>query len=317
MTSKERMLATLRFEEPDRIPHFETVFQLTQEAFDQDFPSAQGLQNATAADRERFYETCAALYARIVGQYQWDALALWYPWADPAVLPYARKYLGDSVLLGSIIGDTVWSIESIRDWDAFAVDLAEAPERLHAVAEEKLQRSFRAFDSLIEAGTDFIHLVNDVAFNAGPFISPTHFHELVTPYLHRAVQYIKDRGVLAFVHTDGNIMPIMDDYLSLGADLFQSVDPMAGMDIAKVKAVCHGKLPLMGNVQCSLLQEGPAEAIRKSARYCLEQASPGGGYIFATSNTIFKGMPLENYDYMLSVYREFNTERAARKNAPS
>ena len=31
MTSKNRMPATLRFEAPDRIPHFEMVVQLTQE----------------------------------------------------------------------------------------------------------------------------------------------------------------------------------------------------------------------------------------------------------------------------------------------
>lgn len=309
------MLSTLRFQEPDRIPHFETVFQLTQEAFGEEFPSAEGLAAATPAERERFYEGCAELYAKIVERFHWDALALWYPWADPAMLKYARKAVGDSVLLGIIIGDTTWSIETIRDWEAFAVDLAEAPERLHAAAEEKLQRSFRAFDVMIAEGADFIHLVNDVAFNAGPFVSPAHFHDLVTPYMCRAVRYIKDRGVLAFVHTDGNIMSVMDDYLSFGADLFQSVDPMAGMDIAKVKAVCHGKLPLMGNVQCSLLQDGPPEAIRKSARYCLEHGSPGGGYIFATSNTIFKGMPLAHYECMLDVHRQFNAARVAGEAA--
>ena len=313
MTSKERMLATLRFEE-DRIPHFETVFQLTQEAFGEDFPSPDILRSATLSERDNFYATSAALYAKIVDRYQWDALALWHPWADPAMLPAARKVFGDSILLGIIIGDTIWSIESIRDWDAFAADLADAPERVHAVAEEKLQRSFKAFDCFIDNGADFIHLVNDVAFNAGPFVSPAHFREFVTPYLHRAVAYIKARGVLAFVHTDGNIMPVIDDYLSLGADLFQSVDPMAGMDMAKVKAACHGKLPLMGNVQCSLLQEGPAAAIRQSARYCLEHGSPGGGYIFATSNTIFKGMPLANYDCMLNEYRAFNAERVVKRS---
>jgi uroporphyrinogen-III decarboxylase len=61
----------------------------------------------------------------------------------------------------------------------------------------------------------------------------------------------------------------------------------------------------MGNVQCSLLQEGPDEAIRQSALYCLEKASPGGGYIFGTSNTVFPGMPLRNYETMLRVFREF------------
>ncbi|MEA1952739.1 MAG: uroporphyrinogen decarboxylase family protein [Planctomycetota bacterium] len=64
-------------------------------------------------------------------------------------------------------------------------------------------------------------------------------------------------------------------------------------------------MALMGNVQCNLLQDGPTEASRQSALYCLEHASPGGGYIFGSSNTIFLGMPLANYHYMLDIYHEF------------
>ena len=67
-------------------------------------------------------------------------------------------------------------------------------------------------------------------------------------------------------------------------------------------------MALMGNVQCNLLQDGPDAAIRDSALYCLENASPGGGYIFSTSNTIFPGMPLANYEYMLKVFDEFNAK---------
>lgn len=31
---------------------------------------------------------------------------------------------------------------------------------------------------------------------------------------------------------------------------------------------------------------------------------PGGGCIFGSSNTMFPGLPLENCEYMLDVYRE-------------
>jgi uroporphyrinogen decarboxylase len=61
----------------------------------------------------------------------------------------------------------------------------------------------------------------------------------------------------------------------------------------------------MGNVQCNYLQDGPPAKIRESALYCLRHGAPGGGYIFSTSNTIFPGMPLENYEYMLEVFREY------------
>ncbi len=305
MTGKERMLKALRFEEPDRPPHFEVMFELEHEAFGLRFPDRRLWATCTAGEKERMIGQCMEVYARIVEHYRWDALAVFWPWSDPDGVRAARRTFGESILIGSIVGGTTWSIEHMEDWTQFALDLADHPERVHAAAEEKTQRALATFDRLADAGADFIHVVNDVAFNSGPFISPRQFHEFVTPYLARQVEHIRRRGVLPFVHTDGNIMPVLEDYLSLGAACFQSVDPMAGMDIAEVKRRCHGRLALMGNVQCNLLQDGPLEAIRQSALYCLEHASPGGGYIFGTSNTVFPGMPLEHYEYMLAVYQEF------------
>jgi len=193
------------------------------------------------------------------------------------------------------------------------VDLFEHPERIHDEAERRCVAALSQIDRLMDAGADFINLVNDVAGNDGPFISPAKFAEFVTPYLARQVRRIKDRGGVAWVHSDGMLMPIMDQLLSTGMDVLQGVDPMAGMDIGEVKRLTYGKCALMGNVQCSLLQDGPPERIRKSAFYCLEHGAPGGGYIFATSNTIFPGMPLANYECMLGAYREFVRRRGNLK----
>lgn len=305
MTGRERMLMALRFEEPDRPPHFEIMFELEREAFGLSFPDRRAWSGCSRAEKERMVGTCMDVYVRIVDRFGWDALAVFWPWSDPDGITAARRTFGDSILLGSIVGNTTWSIENMDDWTQFAVDLVENPGRIHAGAVEKSLNAVSAFDRLIDAGADFIHVVNDVAFNAGPFISPGQFSEFVTPYLAEQVAHIRERGAIPFIHSDGDVLPILDDLLSVGAACFQSVDPMAGMDIAEVKRRCRGRMALMGNVQCSLLQDGPPEAIRESARYCLEHASPGGGYIFGTSNTIFPGMPLANYEYMLDVYREF------------
>jgi uroporphyrinogen decarboxylase len=310
MTGKERMLQTLRFEEPDRPPHFEVMFELEEEAFGLRFPQWADWQGCTRDEKDHLVGRCMAIYEKIVERYAWDALAVFYPWSDPDGVRAAKATFGEELLIGSIVGGTIWSIEGMQDWMQFSLDLVERPEEIHAEAERKTQYALDTFTRLADAGADFIHVVNDVAFNAGPFISPTQFREFITPYLQRQVAHIKALGVIPFVHTDGNIMPILEDYLSLEAACFQSVDPMAGMDIAEVKRRCHGRLALMGNVQCNLLQDGPLEAIRASARYCLEHASPGGGYIFGTSNTIFRGMPLAHYEYMLEVYGEFCAETA-------
>lgn len=310
MTGRERMLKTLRFEEPDRPPHFEIMFELEKEAFGLEFPAQELWTTCTAAEKDRLIGRCMTIYEKIVERYQWDALAVFFPWSDPDGVRAAKRTFGDDILIGSIVGDTTWSIEHIRDWMQFAADLMDRPESIRAAAEEKTNRAIATFRKLAAAGADFIHVVNDIAFNGGPFISPDQCREFILPHLARQVQAIRDLGVIPFIHTDGNIMPILDDYISVGAACYQSVDPMAGMDIAVVKRRCHGRLALMGNVQCSLLQDGPEEAIRASTRYALEHGTPGGGYIFSTSNTIFPGMPLENYEFMLRVYRDFCAARA-------
>jgi len=304
MTGKERFLKTLRFEMPDRPPHFEAMFELEREAFGLQFPD----RNDWETDRDRKIATCVEIYQRIVAQYQWDALAVYWPWGDPAGVRAAKRAFGEQIAIGGIVGAGLWCIDQIDDWEQFATDLAERRDLIHAEAERRCQDACGRIDRLVDAGADFIYLPHDVAGNGGTFCSPADFREIVTPYLARLVARVKQRGALAFFHSDGNLMSVLDQILACEPHALQSLDPMAGMDLAVVKRLTYGKMALMGNVQCNLLQDGPREAIRRSARYCLEHGSPGGGYIFSTSNTIFPGMPLENYEYMLEVFREFCRE---------
>lgn len=306
MTGKGRMLATLRFEEPDRPPHFETMFELEREAFGVSFPHRDSWAAMSPGDKDLAVGACMEIYARIIERFDWDALLVYWPWCDPDGVRAAVRKFGRQTLIGGVVGGGAWAIEAVTDWESFAQNLMFAPEGIHAVAEEKCQDALRRIDLLTDAGADFVFLPHDVAFNAGPFISPAQFAEFVAPYWARLVRRVKERGAWAFIHTDGQIMPILDQLIGLEADLLHSIDPMAGVDIAEVKRRTHGRLAIMGNVQCDLLQGGPADAIRTSALYCLEHGSPGGGYVFSTSNTIFPGMPLENYEYMLQVFREFN-----------
>jgi hypothetical protein len=87
------------------------------------------------------------------------------------------------------------------------------------------------------------------------------FHRFIYPYVKALVSYIKSRGPWVMMHSDGNLMGILDQILDIGPDILQSIDPMAGMDIRRVKQIAGKRMGLMGNVQCSLLQNGPDAAI--------------------------------------------------------
>ncbi len=303
MTGRERMLRTLRFEEPDRPPHFETMFELEQEAFGLRFPERTRWGSCGAAEKERMIGECMEIYGRIIERYQWDALAVYWPWSDADGVRAARAAFGQDILIGSIVGGCCWAIEQVTDWMEFSVDLHERPGSLHARAREMCDHAGALAEQLVDAGADFILLVNDIADNRGTFLQPSQMRELVLPYLGEVVARVRAAGAFAFIHTDGNIMSVLDEWIGLGADCYQSIDPMAGMDLATVKARCGKRLALMGNVQCSLLQDGPRAAIAEAVDKCLQAGAPGGGYIFSTSNTIFGGMPLAHYEYMLECFR--------------
>ena len=76
MTGKERFLKTLRFEEPDRPPHFESMFELEYEAFGLRFPERTAWEGCRPREKERMIAACIEIYARIVDAYAWDALAV-------------------------------------------------------------------------------------------------------------------------------------------------------------------------------------------------------------------------------------------------
>ncbi|MBL4701012.1 MAG: hypothetical protein JKX85_07125, partial [Phycisphaeraceae bacterium] len=254
MTGKERFLKTLRFEQPDRPPHFESMFELEQEAFGLKFPDRNSWAQCSREQKERNIAICMEIYQRIVETYQWDAMTVFWPWSDPDGVKAAKKTFGNSIAIGGMVGSALWCIDTITDWEVFAEDLSEHRDRIHTQAEQRCVNGCVRIDALCDAGADFIYLPHDIAFNGGTFCSPTDFAEITTPYLARLVAHVKKRGAIAFFHSDGNLMGVLDQILACEPHAIQSLDPMAGMDIAEIKQRTYGKMALMGNVQCDLMQ---------------------------------------------------------------
>jgi len=156
---------------------------------------------------------------------------------------------------------------------------------------------------LAAAGFDSLILCSDYCFNSGPFISPAMFGEYIQPYLYKIIDAARKEGLYTIKHTDGNIMPILEQLVECKPHAIHSIDPMAKVDIKEVKRLVGDRVALCGNVNCALMQTGTEAEVIESAEYCLTHAKPGGGYIFATSNVPFKGLSPERYKLILEVWK--------------
>ena len=311
LTPRERFVASLeRRPLEGRVPHFELVFFLTMEAFGKVHPSHRNYaqwDQMSESERALHRREMADIFVMTAERYEHDAI---FVHLNPNVLDEAcwmidliRQRSGDRYFL-MMHGDATYSIpngDRMTEWCAWLFD---HPEEAKSEADRKVDLMLEKASKLAEhGGLDGFALCSDYCFNNGPFLSPNQFSEFVTPYLTRLIQGQREMGFHVIKHTDGNIMPILDDLVSASPHALHSIDPQAGVDLAEVKRRAGGRVALIGNVNSGLLSSGTDEQVIASCRYALQQGMPGGGYIFSTSNCVYTGMPLARYELMLDVWR--------------
>jgi uroporphyrinogen-III decarboxylase len=147
------------------------------------------------------------------------------------------------------------------------------------VAERACRLGFDAF-----ASTD------DMAFNTAPFFSLSVFRELVLPRYRNVAKRITLPWI---IHSDGNILPFVDDLLSVGIAGLHPNEKGA-MDIRAMKREYGDRLCLLGNVDLNLLGMGSPEAVDREVRELIRDVGPGGGYIVTSGNSLAAYLQPEN-----------------------
>ena len=131
-------------------------------------------------------------------------------------------------------------------------------------------------------GFDVFCSTDDMAFNSAPFFSPRVFRELVLPRFRQVAERISLPWV---VHSDGNILPFVDDLLDLGIAGLHPIEKGA-MDMRYMKEHYGHRLCLLGNVDLNLLGRAQPADVRREVRELVQIAGPGGGYIVTSGNSL-------------------------------
>ena len=186
------------------------------------------------------------------------------------------------------------------------LDYYDNPRLAHELAEMVIDYKIRLMRRAIREGADAVVSGDDYANQHGTVMSPQHFRQFVLPYLKRSIDAAHDEGVPFIKHTDGNIWAILDDLVQAGIDALDPIEPAAGMDIGEVKAKYGDRIAVIGNVDCSfVLTRGTVEEVEEAVKETIAKASPGGGHILASSNSIHPAVKPENYKAMVEAARKF------------
>ncbi|MGD9146630.1 MAG: uroporphyrinogen decarboxylase family protein [Anaerolineae bacterium] len=335
MTSEERVMRVLRREEPDRVPHFEWLIdRKVREALSpgckdtNDFAVRMGLDAVLADVKFQKERVGADRWRSEWGYVTQDTpeehgievespiktMADFERFVPPdPLLP--ERYLGIEKMLDEFAGDKavivhlndVFSLPRyLMGMENLLMSIVTQPELIEALVDLSVDVNIKMAKELAVRGVKMVYTGDDYAYTKGPLMSPKHFRQLFYPGLVRVMRGFKEAGMLIIKHTDGNLWPIIDMIIDSDIDCLDPIDPIAGMDIAEVKAKYGHRVALKGNVDCAqTLTFGTEEEVIEETKDAMRKGMPGGGFILSSGNSIHSAVKPENYMAMLRTWETY------------
>jgi len=336
MNHYERVMAALRREQPDRVPHFEWyVDKIVRKAL---FAGKEVTHNVFALHRGHDALLVSPIFGKeeigkdlyktewgYVIQYNEieDGIEMETPiksladldtWSPPDVLAdwrYAdidrivKEHKGEYAI-GVHLSDVFSIPRYLIGMQNLLVATLDDQPLVKRLVEISVEQNIAMAKECARRGVDFVWTSDDVAYRNGPLVSKEIFRELFFPGLCEFGLALKQLDLPFIKHTAGNVLTLIDLFIDAGVDCIDPLEPISGVDMLAVKKLYGDRIAIKGNVDASeLLTLGTTNEVRKATRDALKDGMPGGGFICSSSGGIHCGVPPRNYKAMLEIISEY------------
>ena len=185
----------------------------------------------------------------------------------------------------------------VRGEAQFLMDMTGDPPLARAIADKMA-------DHLTVVGTEQIRrweledtgiwIYDDMAYNHGPMFSPAQFENVLLPAYRRMIKAYKAAGAKhVFLHSDGDIRPILPMLVEAGIDGLNPLERRAGMNMVELRKR-YPKLVLTGGMcNTHTLVKGSKREIEAEAREIIDLGRDGG--IVIGTHSVSPEIPLESF----------------------
>jgi len=174
-------------------------------------------------------------------------------------------------------------------------------DRLYALYGEMARRMARG-------GVDMISVTGDIAMQDRIIMGPDTWRQVDKPRLAQLISSCRDINpeVLFFIHSDGNVMDLMDDFVEIGFDVINPLQPEC-LEPAEVKARWGDRIALHGGISLQrTLPFGTPEEVRAEVESLIRTCGYDGGLVVFPSNVIQPDTPVENVIACYHAVRDFD-----------
>lgn len=328
MNARERFLETLRFGEPDRVPHYDqSVCEDTLERWHR-----EGLPRDVSA--EEFFEldhwelfgpredVSLNLYripefeGELKTQADFERLKRSYDPTTPEHYPadwdqHVRRWRDRDYPVGITAWRGFFQSLAVGDWPSLLnllYMIHNAPRLLTEMVELLADFTLALIEkALSEVEFDYAILDEPIASHHAPVIAPTSFRRFVIPAYRRIVNRLRAAGIEVIIFdTHGAVKPLIPLCLEAGVNaLWCGAARASGVDYVELRREFGRDLLLIGGLDVRVLEQDRRaieEEILSQVPPLLEQ----GGYVPLVDGRVRSWVPFENYVCYRELIRELS-----------
>ena len=168
-------------------------------------------------------------------------------WSRSLLMDMSYKKLEGYFTVGCINGPVARLIENYGFFNAM-LSMKENPSLLSGVATQLLreveEKTRLAYANRFRA----IAIADDIAGNKGLLFSFSYFLDVVWPIYRKIAEIIKESGLFAFFHSDGDMRKVIEPLIRAGYDCIHPVDTQAGLNLYELKKEFGESVSFMGHI---------------------------------------------------------------------
>jgi uroporphyrinogen decarboxylase len=200
---------------------------------------------------------------------------------------------------------------AMQGMDTFLMNMATSPDFSEALLWKILglcQRLMGHFLEALGSNVDIIKIGDDLGTQDSLLMSPAMYRRVLAPVHANWIEFIKARtDAKLFFHTDGDVFPVIDDFVDMGVDILNPIQTSAGKmaDLGALKDRYGTRITFCGAIDTQrVLPHGTAEQVRAEVGRVIDVLGPGGGYLVSSVHTVMNDVPAENILAMVDAVEE-------------
>ncbi len=162
---------------------------------------------------------------------------------------------------------------------------------------------------LVKAGVDAIWLGEDLGSQTSTLISPEDWRVRFKPRHQRMIDALRKENpaIIIIMHSDGAVAPLLDDFIEMGVDVYNPVQPnVPGSDPQELKDKYGSRMAFFGGIdQQELLPSGNIQRIRDEIRRRIEILGKDRGYLLAPAHILQADVSPDTVTEMIQAAIEF------------